>query len=145
MRLVLDASVALKWFFRSRTDERDADAAIDLLTAYAAGRHELLAPPHFQAEMSAVLAREAPDSMADHLADLLDLAIPVRGDATVYARAMQLSRDLDHHLFDTLYHAVALDTDDSTLVTADARYFAKASALGCIQLLSQWPGNQDVS
>jgi len=142
VRLVLDASVALKWFFRARTDERDADTATDLLTAYAAGQHELLAPPHFQAEMCAVLAREAPDTMADHLADLLDLAIPVRGDAAVYARAMQLSRDLDHHLFDTLYHAVALETERSVLVTADARYFAKASGSGRIHLLSLWPANQ---
>jgi predicted nucleic acid-binding protein len=143
VKLVLDASVALKWFFGARPDERDANAASEILKAYAAGLHELLAPPHFQAEVCSVLAREAPNTMADHLADLLDLAIPVRGDAAVYARAMQLSRDLEHHLFDTLYHAVALETDDSTLVTADARYFAKASTLGRVQLLSKWRGDQD--
>ncbi|KNZ31678.1 MAG: hypothetical protein AD742_17075 [Methylibium sp. NZG] len=142
MRWVLDASVALKWFFKARPDEADGGAASDILEAYAAGRHELLAPPHFQAEMCAVLAREAPDTMTEHLADLLDLAIPVRGDAAVYARAMNLSRELSHHLFDTLYHAVALETEGSTLVTADARYFAKAAALGRVMLLSQWPGSQ---
>lgn len=142
MRLVLDASVAFKWFFRGRPDEQDGDVASEILKAYAAGRLELLAPAHFQAEMCAVLAREAPDTMVEHLADLLDLAIPVRGDAAVYARAMQLSRHLDHHLFDTLYHAVALETEDSMLVTADARYFAKACESGGIQLLSQWPRDQ---
>ena len=139
MRLVLDASVALKWFFRARRGEQDGHAASEILKAYAAGRHELLAPPHFQAEVCAVLAREAPDTMAEHFADLLDLAIPVRRDAAVYARAMQMSRDLDHHLFDTLYHAVALETEGGMLVTADARYFAKASGSGRIHLLSRWP------
>ena len=88
-------------------EEQDAEVANAFLKAYAAGRHELLAPSHFQAEMCAVFAREAPDTMGDLLSDLLNLAIPVRGDAAIYARAMQLSRDLDHHLFDTLYHAVA--------------------------------------
>ena len=138
MRLVLDASVALKWFFRARRGEQDGHAASEILKAYAAGRHELLAPPHFQAEVCAVLAREAPDTMAEHFADLLDLAIPVRRDAAVYARAMQMSRDLDHHLFDTLYHAVALSVPGAVLVTADRRYFSKAQHLGQIAWLADF-------
>lgn len=141
MRLVLDASVALKWFFKDRADEQDGDVASAILKAYTAGRVELLAPAHFLAEMCAVLARETPDTMARDLADLLDLAIPEQGDALVYARAMRLSRDLELHLFDTLYHAVALEAEDALLVTADRRYFAKASASGRIQLLADWPGN----
>ena len=111
MRLVLDASVALKWFFRDRSDEPDVEAAAEILQAYAAGRHELLAPPHFLAEMCAVLAREAPDTVDANLSDLLALAIPTRDDALIHSRAMHLSRDLGHHLFDTLYHAVALETE----------------------------------
>jgi predicted nucleic acid-binding protein len=35
-------------------------------------------------------------------------------------RACRLSNELSHHLFDTPYHAVALDTD-SVLVTANAQ------------------------
>ncbi|MDH5538163.1 MAG: hypothetical protein OEY03_02050 [Rhizobacter sp.] len=45
---------------------------------------------------------------------------------------MQLSRDLDHHLFDTLDHAVALASKDALPITADARYLAKASSSGPI-------------
>jgi hypothetical protein len=33
---------------------------------------------------------------------------------------VQLSRPLGHHLFDTLYHAVAFE-EDITLITADER------------------------
>ena len=137
MRLVLDASVALKWFFRGRPDEPGAEAAAEILQGYAAGRHELLAPPHFLAEMCAVLAREAPDTLAANLRDLLDLAIPTRDDALVYSRAMHLSRDLGHHLFDTLYHAVALESEGAVLVTADERYARRAQSLGRLTLLSR--------
>ena len=41
-------------------------------------------------------------------------------------------------MFDTLYHAVALESDDAILVTADERYRAKAQKLGCIVALQSW-------
>lgn len=138
MKLVVDASVALKWFFRERAGEADTPAALDILRGYVAGRHSLVQPAHFRAEVCAVLAREAPGGMRDNLRDLLDLAIPTRDDELVMWRAMQLSADLGHHLFDTLYHALALETDDAVLVTADETYCRKAAALGRLQPLSAW-------
>ena len=63
MNIVLDASVAIKWFFRSPDNEDDIDAALALLRGVSDGRLRLMEPPHFVAEVSAVLAREAP-SMA---------------------------------------------------------------------------------
>lgn len=138
MKLVLDASVALKWFFCDRPDEPDADTAAEILKAYVTGLHELLAPPHFMVEMCAVLAREAPDTVDTNLRDLLDLAIPVRDDAQVYSRAIHLSRDLGHRLFDTLYHAVALETEGAVLVTADQNYLTQAQSAGRIRLLRHW-------
>lgn len=140
MKLVLDASVALKWFFRHRPDEPDVDAALEVLRGIASGAVELVQPPHFVAEMSAVLAREAPEHAARDLRDLLDISIRTRDDAAVYARAMKLSIDLDHHLFDTLYHAVAIETPAATLVTADRRYLAKARAAGRVCSLSEAGG-----
>lgn len=125
MKLVLDASVALKWFFRARAEEPDVDIALDLLRGVAGGAVELLQPPHFVAEVSAVLSREAPEHAPRDLRDLLDIAFRTRDDAAVYARAMKLAIDLDHHLFDTLYHAVAVETPGAVFVTADARYLAK--------------------
>ena len=50
-------------------------------------------------------------------------------------RAIDLARQLDHPLFDTLYHALALATPGATLVTADSRYFDKARHLGQIAWL----------
>jgi hypothetical protein len=53
---------------------------------------------------------------------------------------MQLSHQLGHHLFDTLYHAVALETEGAALVTADDAYRHKALQLGVGQVvaLSDW-------
>lgn len=138
MTLVPDASVVLKWFFRARPDEPDTDLARDLLQAYIDGHHALLAPPHFLAEVCAVLAREAPSTMIENLRDLLELAIPVHDGPEVYARALQLSTLLNHHLFDTLYHAVALENEGAVLVTADERYWRVAQGQGRVVRLAQW-------
>jgi phage-related protein len=57
----------------------------------------------------------------------------------VLTRAGQLAVDLGHHLFDTLYHAVALEPE-ACLVTADDRYHHKARALPGLRHLRDWRG-----
>ena len=56
-----------------------------------------------------------------------------------YRRAAEISTALNHHLFDTLYHAVALE-EGATLVTADEAYFTKAKGLGAIERLADFSG-----
>ena len=136
MNVALDASVALKWFFRA--DEADVDAALGLLRQVADGQVRLLQPPHFLAEMSAVLAREAPAIVAEALRDLLDLEMQRIETPAVYARAVELSVRLGHHLFDTLYHAVALESPEALLVTADERYWRRARSVGRIVRLADF-------
>lgn len=58
----------------------------------------------------------------------------ILGSYEVHRRAATMAVELNHHLFDTLYHAVALETG-ATLVTADERYFVKAQGIGNILLL----------
>lgn len=137
MRVVVDASVALKWFFRLRDDEENVDAALRVLQGVHAGELSLLQPPHFLAEVAAVLAREAADSAAANLRDLCDIEMQVLESTAAYERAMGLSARYQHHLFDTLYHAVALESD-AVLVTADAHYARKARALGGLNTLSEF-------
>jgi hypothetical protein len=43
-------------------------------------------------------------------------------------------------LFDTLYHAVALDTPEAVLVTADQRHLDAARRHGRIGALREWRG-----
>jgi predicted nucleic acid-binding protein len=55
--LVVDASVALKWFFHTRGNEAKADCALAILSGIDEGRIQLAQPPHFIAEVAAVLTR----------------------------------------------------------------------------------------
>ena len=77
MIVTVDASDALKWFFQDRDDEADVDAALNMFRAVADGSTKLVQPPHFMAEMTGVLAREAPSTAAASMEDLhaLDFAV----------------------------------------------------------------------
>lgn len=134
-RMVVDASVIVKWVLPHRHDEADTVQALALLGEFKAGRLSLCQPPHWLAEVAAVLARLHPSSIRDDLADLYALDIPVAHDPEMYWTACELAHALDHHVFDTLYHAVALTLPDTVLVTADARYEKKARRRGAIMLL----------
>ncbi len=136
MILTVDASVALKWFFQDRNDEADVDAALDILRAVADGSVKLVQPPHFMAEMTAVLAREAPATASTNIEDLRALDFAVCDADRLYPRAAELAMQLKHHAFDTLYHSAALLTPNAVMVTADQAYFKKAKSLGQIELLS---------
>ena len=132
---MVDASVAAKWFLQFRREEQHTQRALEILAGIDDGRVRMLQPPHFVAEMGAVLAREKPrDALAD-LADLMAVEFEQADDPALYKTACQLAIDLGHHLFDTLYHALALHTPGALLVTADRKYFEKAKMLGRIVYL----------
>mgnify|MGYP001811251789 CR=1 FL=1 len=60
----------------------------------------------------------------------------------LHQTTIDLAIRLNHHLFDTLYHAVALHTSRAVLITADRRYFTKAEPIGHI-VLPDDPGLTD--
>lgn len=137
MRLVVDASVAVKWVFPDSAAEPDADRAVELLNAVRNSRVELIQPPHWLAEVVAVIARLRPE-IANHAIDLLDaLELEVDADTQTYKRASRIAAQINQHLFDTLYHALALERD-AVLVSADDRYVRKAGALGNVVSLGKW-------
>jgi predicted nucleic acid-binding protein len=89
------------------------------------------------AEVIAVLARLEPD-LTDDAIDLLDaLEIPSSAESDVYKLASHLATELNHHLFDTLYHALALQ-ENAMLITADHRYFRKSINHGSICMLADF-------
>jgi predicted nucleic acid-binding protein len=137
MNMVVDASVVLKWIFGNEPKEQDLDRAAALLVAIGEGNCGVNQPVHWCAEVLAVVARKSP-ARCDATQLLFEsLAFPTLDDVSIYRSAARLSVDLNHHLFDTLYHAVALETG-ATLVTADERYFKVAKGLGAIQLLADF-------
>jgi len=138
MIAVVDASVAIKWFLFFKPEEGDADKALHLLEQAALGRITLHQPPHFIAEVAAVLAREKPAEAHDDILDLMAVEYHTDTSPDLYATALDLAIRHQHHLFDTLYHALALHTPGATLITADRRYYDKARSSGRIALLADW-------
>jgi len=119
----------------ARHEEQDVQRALELLQRVKAEQVTLVQPAHWLAEVAAVLTRLSPATALDDIADLHAMDFPIVQSAHVYLTACRLLRALGDHLFDTLYHAVALSVDGAVLVTADERYYTKASRRGSVVLL----------
>lgn len=124
MTLVVDASVALKWFV-AEPDSPQAEALV-------ASGEPLVAPVLVVAEVCnglwrrwrrGELSAEHFDEAAPRIAEQFDTLAPVEALA---ARAAALARALDHPIYDCLYLALA-ERDGAALVTADARLLAAAA------------------
>lgn len=138
MRRVLDASVIVKWLLRDPAREAHTAEALALMEAVAGGQVEVIQPPHWLAEVVAVMARLSPATLEADIPDLCALDFEVADGLAVYQRATHLAVALNQHVFDTLYHAVALESAQCTLVTADGRYRRKAGSHGRIVGLEHW-------
>ena len=137
MRFVIDASVAVKWFFPESSEEQSTEQAISILQRIGSGSIEPLQPVHWMSAVVAVINRLDPTIM-DSAIDLLDAMEFATADGTeVYKRASAIARETRQHVFDTLYHAVALE-HEVVLVTADTKYLNKAGKLGRLVSLDQW-------
>lgn len=137
MIAVIDASVIVKWFFPDQAREPHSDRALTVLEGVREGHVEPLQPPHWLAESTAVIARLEPKLVSTAI-DLLDaMEFSVSDEPAVYKRAAAMANNLNQHLFDTLYHAVALE-HDAMLISADRRYYCKARHLGRIVYLADW-------
>ncbi len=106
MKLVIDASVAVKWFFHNKPGEQDVKQALAILNALQNGEASAIEPPHWLVEAMSVLAREAPPLAEEALEELEALDLPIAMEPRVYRLAARLSRQLNHHVSDTMYHAV---------------------------------------
>ena len=136
---VIDASVAVKWALPEKDGETYQGQALALLHDIQEGHCQVLQPPHWLAEMAAVLTRLAPTQSIALLQTFLAMEFPVSTEWEVYEQACRLAVDLEHHLFDTLYHAVALQSSETIFVTADTQYFRKAARCGHIMELKDIP------
>ena len=138
MTLVLDASVILKWLLEDPAREPDTDGASAVIQSVVRGDLEILQPAHWLIEVAAVAARLTPQTAIQDVGMLAAMQLPTSDDPNVMRRATVLAIETDAHVFDTLYHAVALEHKDALLVTADDRYRRKASHYGRIASLRDW-------
>lgn len=116
--LVVDASVAAKWFL----PEADAERAQILLN----GRFTLLAPDLLWTEVASVIWKYARKSIITRIeAETMvrqALAFPVETHPCepLLSDAMRLVLDHDRTIYDSLYLALAI-RESATLVTEDAK------------------------
>ena len=138
MIVVLDASVILKWLLEDPAREAGTEMALAVLESVVHGEVEILQPAHWLAEVAAVTARLTPDTAVRDVEMLAAMQFPTTDDPNVMRRATELAIETSHHLFDTLYHAVALEHAEAVLITADLRYYSKARRYGTIVALHDW-------
>jgi predicted nucleic acid-binding protein len=136
--VVLDASVILKWLLGDPGREPDTEKALALVETVVSGRLEILQPVHWLSEVAAVAARLVPQTAVSDVEMLAAFEFPTTDSPNVIRRATSLAIETNQHLFDTLYHAVALEHDDALLVTADDRYYGRAEGYGTIRTLHDW-------
>ena len=119
MRLVIDASVAVKWFVEEQYS--------DLADRLPVSGHELHAPRLMASEVSNALSRKARRGELDrNRAAALSATIPRMivkwaDDERICPHAVHLSLALDLPFYDCVYLALAQQTG-GFLVTADIRF-----------------------
>ena len=136
--VVVDASIAVKWFVPVLPEEENSDAALELLKAYRDDLIEFYQPPVWRSEVLALLARIVPDKSEQHAWNLVAMDYTAADGHAVYLKAVQIALNLNHHLFDTIYHAAALTHPSAIFVTADNKYRLKSESLGKILPLERW-------
>jgi predicted nucleic acid-binding protein len=119
VRIVIDASVAVKWVL----DEPNIDAAAALR------EDELIAPAFWLLEAASVLWRRSikgefdADEACELLSELLNAPVASLPIGAYLNSALRLAIDLGHPVYDCLYLAVAIQ-HQTHVVTADRRFAA---------------------
>lgn len=129
---VIDASVIIKWIIPDPKSEPFTPQALNILQHIQESQITVFQPPHWLSEVSAVLARIAPDKAEQAITLLYAMEFPILEDLETYMLACQMAIQSQQHVFDTLYHATALCQPETTFVTADDRYYRRAEHFGKI-------------
>lgn len=138
MTLVVDATVVIKWLLQDSAREADTEHATDVMQAIVLGQMEVLQPFHWLAEVAAVACRLSPATAERDVQRIQALNFPATDHPAILARACRIATESRTHVFDSLYHAVALETPGAALVTADNAYYLAARLHGGIVQLAEW-------
>jgi predicted nucleic acid-binding protein len=125
LKLVLDASVAAKWFL-PRAGEPLTEEARALLRRYASGDIEFLVPDLFWAEFANILwkcvrtGRLSQKLAAEAIRVMLQYGLPTVGASALVDEALAIALATGRTVYDAIYVALAVQADAS-FVTADER------------------------
>lgn len=124
-RLVIDASVALKWFLR---DEKYGDRAMGLLERFVRGEIDLVAPSLMVYEIINALGiaqrkgRIDEERVLASVSGFIDLGITFVDVTGLEARVLHFCRVYDRTAYDASYLAVA-EQGSLVLITGDERLY----------------------
>jgi predicted nucleic acid-binding protein len=130
VRIVIDASVALKWVL----DEPDSDAAIALRD------EDLIAPALWLVEAANALWRRArigeitAAEATERLSELVNAPVALFTIEPHLDRALSLAIQIDHPVYDCIYLALALHYG-THVVTADRRFVEAVNRAGLGDLI----------
>ena len=126
MRVVLDASVALKWVL----NEPDSEIALQVRSEIRQQLHQILAPDTFLAEIGHALTRSErkglirpPESLTFY-GDILSTAPDLHSIIPLMPRAIELSSQVRHGVYDCLLIALG-ERENCSVLTADNAFAAK--------------------
>ena len=123
--IVVDASVAAKWFLPSK-GETLTDEALRLFRRYATGEIRFVVPDLFWAELANVLwkavrlGRCSRAAAETGLVSLLERKLPTVSSTSLVEVAFRIATAFDRTVYDSLYVALALQFH-AQLITADER------------------------
>src|SRR5262249_36182796 len=117
------ASDIVKWIFADRAEEAHALQAFHIPQLIKESRVTVVQPPHWLAEVVAVIVRLDPGRARQAASLLHALEFSIVTGVEVYHKACVLWASLKHLLFDPLSHAVILTAPGAFFVTADEQYY----------------------
>ena len=145
--LLVDASVATKWYL---TDEADANIADVLLTSYGRGEIALTAPQHIRSEVPSAITvatrvvprgqqqpRRTVEQGAQAIADFLALALPTVDDDELVGAAYAAAQHYGCAYYDGLYLALALRLGVRFII-ADHRFYELIRHLSFVVWLADY-------
>ena len=124
-RLVIDASVVLKWYL---TDEEYGEKALNLLTKYISNELDFLAPPLLEYEVvnGLIIAQKRgrikEEKILLAIDGFMDLNIKLKDFSQLYPRALYYCKIYNRSVYDASYLAIA-ESEGIAVITDDKRLY----------------------
>jgi predicted nucleic acid-binding protein len=137
---IIDASVALKWFYREK--ESEVEQAFKLREDYRRRRVDLYAPDLLVYELSNVL-RYKQDLEESYIEDAIDSIYEMRmlkpATQETLRQAIRIALQYNASVYDAVYLAFA-EEHRTWLITADRQFYLKVKQIPLVIFVTEYGG-----